>query len=110
MDGSLLETHVRRFNEGVRSGDFGPMVAAFTKGAVMTFVGAPAGPFEGRDAIAAAYAAQPPTEEVCLLGDPFPEGGSITADYAWAADGRRAGRIVLTPHGGEIAALTVTFE
>jgi NAD(P)H-hydrate repair Nnr-like enzyme with NAD(P)H-hydrate dehydratase domain len=44
----------------------------------------PAGPFEGRDAIA--------------------------ADYAWAADGRRAGRIVLTPHGGEIAALTVTFE
>ena len=108
--GSLLETHVRRFNEGVRSGDFAPMVAAFTEDAVMTFVGAPAGPFEGRDAIAAAYGAQPPTDEGRLLGDPVVEDGSIAADYAWAADGRRAGRIVLTPHGGEIAALTVTFE
>jgi hypothetical protein len=110
MDASLLEAHVERFNEGVRSGDFGPMVAAFADDAVMAFVGAPAGPFEGRDAIAAAYAADPPTDEVRLLGAPLVAEESVVADYAWAAEGRRAGRIVLTPRGAQIAALTVTFE
>ena len=110
MDASLLEEHVSRFNEGVRSGDFGPMVASFAEDAVMTFVGTPAGPFEGREAIAAAYAAQPPEDEVRLLGDPVVADGSIGADYAWASDGRRAGRIVLTPRSGAVARLTVTFE
>jgi hypothetical protein len=47
----------------------------------MELEGGAAGPFVGREAIASAYAA-----------------------------GVRAGRIVLTPRGEEIAALTVSFE
>jgi len=51
---SLLEQHVERFNEGVRSGDFTSMVAAFAEDAELHFEGVPVGPFVGRDAIDAA--------------------------------------------------------
>ena len=57
---SLLEEHVERFNAGVRSGDFGPMVAAFAEDAELVFEGILVGPFAGREAIGEAYAAQPP--------------------------------------------------
>jgi hypothetical protein len=36
---SLLDDHVRRFNEGVRTGDFAPMAAGFTEDAEMHFEG-----------------------------------------------------------------------
>ena len=67
MDAALLEAHVERFNEAVRSGDFTDAGGICTD-AEMAFEGAPAGPFLGRDAIAVAYAAMPPTDEVLLLG------------------------------------------
>ena len=54
--------HAERFNAAVESGDFGPLVELFADDAVLEFVGVPAGPFVGRDAIAAAYAAQPPDD------------------------------------------------
>jgi hypothetical protein len=34
---SLLDDHVRRFNEGVRTRDFAPIAAAFTEDAEMHF-------------------------------------------------------------------------
>ena len=50
---ALIEAHVERFNAGVRSGDFGPMVAAFDpRRAARRSRACPVGPFEGRDAIA----------------------------------------------------------
>lgn len=110
MDASLLTAHVDRFNEAIRSGDYTPMIAAFAPDAEMVFEGVPAGPFLGREAIAAAYAAQPPTDEVRLLGAPYVEGGSIVSDYAWAVDGHRAGRIMLHATHGEITRLVITFE
>ena len=110
MDLSILDTHVARFNEGVRSGDFGPMLEGFAADAVMTFDGVPAGPFVGREAIGRAYAEQPPTDEIRILGRPVAEGGTIVADYAWASEGARAGRMLLTSDGELIARLTVTFE
>ena len=110
MDDTLLEAHVERFNAAVRSGDYAPMLAAFAPDAEMTFEGAPAGPFTGRDAIAAAYAAMPPTDEVRLLGPVRAEDGATVADYAWAADGVRAGRMLLSARDGRITRLVVTFE
>ena len=110
MDDDLLAAHVARFNEAVRSGDYAPMLAAFAPDAEMAFEGVPAGPFAGREAIAAAYAAQPPTDEVLLLGAARDEGGVTVADYAWAADGVRAGRMLLTARDGLITRLVVTFE
>jgi steroid delta-isomerase len=51
---TLLDRHVERFNEGVRTGDFSAMVAALAHDTEMRFEGIPVGPFQGRDAIAAA--------------------------------------------------------
>ena len=109
-DEAILIAHVARFNEGVRSGDYEPMLAAFAPDAEMVFEGVRAGPFSGRDSIRAAYAAQPPTDEILLLGAPRVGAGTITADYAWAAEGRRAGRLLLTLRDGSIARLVITFE
>jgi ketosteroid isomerase-like protein len=107
---ALLEAHVRRFNEAVRSGDSAAMVEGFTPEAEMIFQGVPVGPFRGRDAIAEAYARQPPSDEVRLLGKPRVEGDTAESDYAWAAEGSRAGRMIVTAREGAIARLLVTFE
>jgi steroid Delta-isomerase len=110
MSVELFERHVERFNQGVRSGDFSAMLEQFADDAELEFVGVPVGPFSGKDAIAAAYAEQPPDGEVDVL-DVREEEGVVIADYAWRQDdGRRAGRMLLTPDDGRIAKLVVTFE
>jgi steroid Delta-isomerase len=100
---SLLGEHVERFNAGVRSGDFDPVVAAFAEEAELVFEGIPVGPFSGREAIGAAYAAQPPDDEIVLLdGD---------GTYAWAKDPAvPAGQMFLTEHDGEIARLVIRYD
>ena len=106
----MLAAHVECFNQAVRSGDFAPMLAAFAPDAEMAFDGVPVGPFAGREAIAAAYAAQPPDDEVVLLGEPRADGDVEEADYAWKSEGTRAGRMMLTAREGQITRLVVTFE
>jgi hypothetical protein len=86
------------------------MIAGFAPDAEMAFEGVPVGPFTGRDAIAEAYARQPPDDEVLLLGAPRVDGDTVESDYAWAAAGTRAGRMILTARGDEILRLVVTFE
>jgi len=100
---SLLEEHVERFNAGVRSGDFGPMVAAFAEDAELVFEGIPVGPFAGREAIGEAYAAHPPDDEIVLLdGD---------GTYAWAKEPAvPAGRMILTERNGAIAGLVIRYD
>ena len=107
---SLLDEHVRRFNEGVRSGDFAPMIAAFADDAEMHFAGAPAGPFYGREAIGEAYREQPPDDEIEIF-DSEERDGEIVARYAWLRDeGRQSGEMRLTPRDGRIQKLVVTFD
>lgn len=102
----LLAAHVASFNHGVRSGDWGPMLSRFDEGAAMEFVGVPAGPFHGRDAIAEAYRAQPPDDELVVVEDR----GDGSALYAWAATPETtAGELRLTVDGGRIIRLVVTF-
>src|SRR4051794_39400665 len=106
---SILEEHVRRFNAGVRSGDFGPMLENFTDGATMAFEGVPVGPFEGRGAIAQAYLAEPPDDELDVL-DVRREGDTLIAGYAWRGTPNvRAGELRLTVDGDRITKLVVTF-
>jgi steroid delta-isomerase len=95
--------HVERFNHGVRTGDFGPMVEGFSDDAELVFVGIPVGPFVGREAIGEAYRAQPPDDEIVLLdGD---------GTYAWAAEPETpAGRLFLTARAGEIARLVIRYD
>jgi hypothetical protein len=99
----MLEGHVERFNDGVKTGDFGPMVAAFAEDAELVFEGIPVGPFVGRDAIGDAYAAQPPNDEIVLLDS---EG-----TYAWAsAPDVSAGQMFITERDGEISRLVIRYD
>jgi hypothetical protein len=98
-----LEKHVARFNEGVRTGEFGAMVAAFSEDAELRFEGIPVGPFVGREAIADAYRAQPPDDEIVLLDD--------DGTYAWAKEPAvPAGRMFLTERDGKIARLVIRYD
>ena len=110
-ESSLLHGHVERFNEGVRSGDFSPMLGHFTEDASLEFVGVPVGPFEGKPAIARAYREQPPDDEIDLLDVAEVNGEIIVAPYAWRRDtGQKAGELRLSVRDGLIARLVVTFE
>lgn len=111
-DGSdLFLRLLDRFNAGVESGDFSPMVELFTPDAELRFEGIAVGPFLGRDAIATAYAEQPPDDQVLAIGPPVVAAGRVEAPYAWrAAPDRRAGVMRVELSGAEITRLTVTFE
>src|SRR5687767_10552133 len=110
LNEELLQSHVERFNEGVRSGDFSRMLEQFTEDAELAFEGVPVGPFRGKPAIAQAYADQPPDDEIVILrtresGDDF-----VVADYAWRAEpAARAGSMILRLREAEIDRLLVTF-
>jgi RimJ/RimL family protein N-acetyltransferase len=106
----LLAEHVARFNAGVRSGDYGPMLDLFTEDAELAFEGVSVGPFSGREAIAAAYRERPPDGTVAVL-DVKEDGDRIVAGYAWSAEPAvRAGELRLTHDGERIGKLVVTFE
>jgi steroid Delta-isomerase len=99
----LIAEHVERFNEGVRSGDFGPMVSFFAEDAELVFEGIPVGPFVGRDAIGEAYSAMPPDDEIVLLD------GAGT--YAWMKEPEvPAGQLFLTERDGKIARLVIRYD
>jgi hypothetical protein len=107
---SLLTRHVERFNAGVRSGDFGPMLDQFADDAELRFEGVPAGPFSGLEEIARAYREQPPDDEVDVL-DLRRDGDTFVAGYAWRREPeRRAGELRLTVDGALIIRLVVTFD
>ena len=80
------------------------MVAAFSVDAKVVFDGIPVGPFVGREAIAEAYRAQPPDDEIVLLDD---DDGT----YAWAsAPELPAGQLFLTERDGEISRLVIRYD
>jgi cysteine desulfurase/selenocysteine lyase len=105
----LFDDHVERFNAAVRSGDFGPMIAAFADDAELVFEGVPVGPFQGRAAIDAAYRDQPPDDEVVV--DSIEErGAEVVGRYHWRRGDVPGGEMRLTPTpSSEIARLVVTF-
>ena len=104
-----MESHVARFNEGVRSADWEPMLAHFADDAELRFEGIPAGPFVGLDEIRRGYLAQPPDDEIRLLGIQDDEqDGRVTAAFAWTRGG--TGRLVLEHERGAIERLVVIFD
>ena len=113
MDDALeafLARHVETFNAAVSSGDFGALVALFADDAVLEFAGVPFGPFEGRDAIAAAYAAQPPTDTMTVLSVESGDDGTVVEEFSWTADGgARSGEMRILVDDGRIRRLVVAF-
>jgi len=106
----LLHDYVMVHNECVRTGDWQPLAEWFTEGAQLAFEGVPVGPFDGREAIAAAYDVRPPDDEVVIFGTEE-SGDEVVARYGWLREpGKQAGRMLVTPRDGKIEKLIVTFE
>ena len=107
---AFLERHVEMFNAAVQSGDFDPLVALFADDATLEFTGVPVGPFHGRDAIAGAYAAQPPTDTMTVLASRIEDDGTVVEPFSWASDaGARSGEMRLVVDDGRIRRLVVAF-
>jgi hypothetical protein len=86
------------------------MLELFSDDAVLEFRGVPVGPFRGRDAIAEAYAVQPPDDQIEVL-EIEEDDAEIRARYSWLRDaGRAAGDMFLTRDGDLITKLVVTFD
>jgi cysteine desulfurase/selenocysteine lyase len=105
----LFAQHVERFNAGVRAQDFDEMVSHFAADARLEFVGIPVGPFEGRDAIGAAYREQPPDDEIDVVSVEELDPETVVGRYAWRRDGA-TGTMTLTHRDGEITSLSVAFD
>ena len=106
----LLHRHVERFNAGVRTGNWEPMLEQFEDDAVLEFRGIPVGPFVGKEAIRTAYREQPPDDELRVLESRV-RGGVVEARYAWLAEPDvAAGELLLTSDDGLVRRLAVTFE
>ena len=104
-----MESHVARFNEGVRSGDWEPMLAPFAEDAELHFENVPAGPLVGLDEIRRGYLARPPDDQIQLLGIQDDEqDGRVTAAFVWTRGG--TGRLVLEHDRGAITRLVVIFD
>ncbi len=108
MSRSFLDDYVARFNEGVRRGDFSRLVELYADDGALVFDGVPVGPFVGRDAIAAAYRAQPPDDEIHILEAEEPQDDLLRAAFAWSRGG--TGRLVAELRQGSILRLTVSFD
>jgi hypothetical protein len=86
------------------------MLAGFDADAEMEFRGVPVGPFHGLAAIAEAYRAQPPDDELLVLEQRERE-GRAEARYAWLAEpGVAAGELLLAAEDGLIRKLVITFD
>ncbi len=104
----LLHEHVERFNAGVRSREWEPMLELFAEDGELRFEGIPAGPYAGRETIAAAYRERPPDDEIRVEGGEEPRPGLVTAPFAWLRGG--SGRLLLEHENGLIHRLTVMFD
>jgi hypothetical protein len=102
-----VAAHVAAFNDTVATGAWESFSQRFTDDATLAFEGVPVGPFTGRPAIAAAYAAQPPTDTMTVT-DVETDGDHDVARFAWSAGG--TGTMRLTWRAGAVAALTVSFD
>jgi ketosteroid isomerase-like protein len=102
-----IAEHFRLFNEAVRSRDWAAFLATFTPDAVMRFEGVPAGPYEGLDQIARAYAEQPPSDTMSCVSDAR-DGDHDLVRFAWDAGG--GGTLRVTWRDGAVAGLTIAFD
>ena len=104
----LMERHVRAFNAAVGDRNWEPMLSRFTEGSELHFENVPAGPFVGLDAIRRAYAMEPPTDTIQLLGIQENDEHHVAAAFAWSQGG--TGRMLLEHDRGAVTRLKVVFD
>jgi steroid delta-isomerase len=104
-----VDAHVAAFNRAVENGAWECVVERFADDGVLEFVGPPVGPFEGREAIAQAYAASPPDDAIELVGPPKVDSPEVVVPYRWRRTGA-TGTMRFTISDELIARLVVTFD
>jgi hypothetical protein len=107
LDAAARE-HCTLFNASVRHGDWAPFVARFTPDAHMEFVNVPVGPFHGREAIAVAYAAQPPDDTISIRSVAAVEEDTARVVFKWDRGG--PGAMTVRWRDGQVAELTIEFD
>ncbi|WP_229069977.1 nuclear transport factor 2 family protein [Actinoplanes sp. DH11] len=103
-DEEAARAYVAAFNAAVTTGDWQTFTDALHPDAVMTFTGPPVGPFHGREAIARAYAADPPDDTI----EPVEFGPDGVVRFRWSRGG--AGTVVLGWAGGRVARVAIRFH
>jgi steroid Delta-isomerase len=107
----ITARHVATFNAAVRSGDFGPLLAGFTDDASVRFENVPGAgvlQFDGRASYTAAYAEQPPDDEIDVVGPVRWDGDELVIPFAWRSTGDR-GTMRLTYASELVSGMVVTF-
>ena len=99
--------HCTLFNASVRSGDWAPFVATFASDAHMEFVNIQVGPFHDREAIAVAYAAQPPDDTMTIRSVTAVDGDTARVRFDWDKGG--PGTMTVRWRAGQVAELAIEF-
>ncbi len=110
VDGEQVERHVAAFGDAVAAGGWEAFSQRFAEDAEMVFVGVPAGPFVGRAAIAAAYAADPPGEPLALTGAVTLDGDEAVAPFRWVESGGTGTMRLRFDAAGLVGRLVVAFD
>jgi hypothetical protein len=106
LDAAARE-HCALFNASVRSGDWAPFVATFTSDAHMEFVNIPVSPFHSREAIAVAYAAQPPDDTITIRSVTAVDEDTARVRFDWDKGG--PGAMTVRWRAGQVAELAIEF-
>jgi hypothetical protein len=107
----FADRHVAAFNAAVAGGDFGGFLAGFTDDAVIRFENVPGAgvlEFAGRPAYTAAYAQQPPDDQIDIAEPPRDDDGTVVIPFAWRRDGAR-GTMRLGVRDDHVTRMTVIF-
>jgi hypothetical protein len=109
----FVDEYVATFNGCVPSGDFSRLLAGLSDDAVLRFDNVPPSgtslEFAGRPAYTAAYAEQPPDDQIEVTTEPREENGEVVVGFAWAHH-HSPGTMRLAVRGDDlITRLTVTF-
>ena len=109
---AFVTNYVAVFNAAVASGDYEPLLATYRDDAVLRFENVPPQAasleFSGRQAIADAYAQNPPDDQIDLTGEPVDRGEHVTVGFAWRRD-QSPGVLDFVRTDGLISGLTVIF-
>jgi steroid Delta-isomerase len=101
-----VEAHVHGFHAAIVTGDWSAFLEGFCEDATMRFGGVPVGPFEGRAAIARAFAENPPTDTMRVAAV-VAEGDEDAVTFAWSSGG--AGTMRMRWRDGRVAVPEIRF-
>jgi hypothetical protein len=103
-----VDEHAALFNASVLTGEWSLFVATFDDDAHMRFEDLPVGPYQGRAAIATAYAKQPPDDTMTVVAVEPVDEDAARVRFSWDRGGD--GTMTIRWRDGQVADLTIAFH